>query len=151
MTKKKLSLIKGLSEAKVDKIKEAVEKICGKSLLQTGYDFMLKRKRVFKVSTGSCNLDAILGGGVESQSLTEVFGEFRAGKTQLSHTLCVTAQVSKDGFNAGKVIFMDTENTFRPDRVAQIAQRFSLEPTKVLRNVIVTRCYTSEQQMEALG
>jgi meiotic recombination protein DMC1 len=57
----------------------------------------------------------------------------------------------RDNYNPGKVIFMDTENTFRPDRVAQIAGRFNLDAQAVLKNVIITRCYTSEQQMEALG
>jgi len=151
MTRRRLSAIKGLSEAKVDKIKESVEKVCGKGLLLTGFDYMLKRSKVFKVSTGSASVDAILGGGIESQSLTEVFGEFRAGKTQFSHTLCVTAQIPRTGYSGGTAIFMDTENTFRPARLTQIASRFGLDPSKVLKNVVVTRVYTTEQMIEALG
>jgi RecA/RadA recombinase len=67
---------------------------------------------VSKVSTGSKALDELLGGGIESQSITEIFGEFRTGKTQLCHTLCVTAQLPKDqGGLEGKVILIDTEGT----------------------------------------
>ena len=73
---------------------------------------MNKRERILRISTGSNNLDKLLLGGVESMAITEVFGEFRTGKTQLSHTLCVTAQMPKEeGGGAGKVAFIDTENT----------------------------------------
>lgn len=73
---------------------------------------MNKRERILRISTGSQNLDKLLLGGVESMAITEVFGEFRTGKTQLSHTLCVTAQLSKEeGGGAGKVAYIDTENT----------------------------------------
>lgn len=73
---------------------------------------MNKREKILRISTGSQNLDKLLLGGVESMAITEVFGEFRTGKTQISHTLCVTAQLPKeDGGGAGKVAFIDTENT----------------------------------------
>jgi meiotic recombination protein DMC1 len=73
---------------------------------------MRKRDRIRRITTGSANLDNLLQGGVESMSITEAFGEFRTGKTQLSHTLCVTAQMpSENGGGNGKVCFIDTENT----------------------------------------
>jgi meiotic recombination protein DMC1 len=74
-------------------------------------------RKVMHISTGSRTMDDMLGGGVQTMSITEVFGEFRCGKTQLSHTLCVTSQLPKDvGGAEGKVAFIDTEGTFRPDR-----------------------------------
>lgn len=79
------------------------------------------------MTTGSSALDKILGGGVETASITELFGEFRTGKTQLSHTICVTSQLSfsmKGG--QGKVIYLDTEGNFRPERIEAIADRFGL-------------------------
>ena len=97
-----------------------------------------------------------------------MFGEFRTGKTQLSHTLCVTTQMpGENGFSGGKVIYLgmsqcpamfqpvtfilsDTENTFRPDRLRPIADRFNLDQEAVLDNVLYSRAYTSEQQMELL-
>jgi meiotic recombination protein DMC1 len=73
---------------------------------------MNKREKIRRISTGSKNLDNLLQGGVESQAITEVFGEFRTGKTQLCHTLCVTAQMSTEmGGGNGKVAYIDTENT----------------------------------------
>ncbi|PPD70934.1 hypothetical protein GOBAR_DD32185 [Gossypium barbadense] len=89
-TKKNLTGIKGLSEAKVDKICEAAEKINFGYI--TGSDALLKRKSVIRITTGSQALDELLGGGIETSAITEAFGEFRSGKTQLAHTLCVSTQ-----------------------------------------------------------
>ncbi|KAL1129093.1 hypothetical protein AAG570_013624 [Ranatra chinensis] len=138
------------SEAKVDKIKEACAKLSSIGFL-TALQVSDKRKNVFKVSTGSIELDKLMGGGVESMSITEAFGEFRSGKTQISHTLCITAQIpGSNGYTGGKVIFIDTENTFRPDRLKSIADRFNLDQTAVLDNVLYARAYTSEHQYEML-
>lgn len=116
----------------------------------TGYDFAEKRKACFKIPTGSTELDRILGGGIESMAITEVFGEFRTGKTQLAHTLCVTTQMPGIGHSGGKVAYIDTENTFRPDRLRPIAARFNLDADAILQNVVYARAFTSEHQMELL-
>lgn len=109
--KRQLLKIKGLSEAKVDKIKEAVQKILGSSF-STGVEVSEKRKRVTSISTGSKAVDAILGGGIQTQSISEVYGEFRTGKTQLAHTMSVLAQLPADmGGGGGKVAYIDTEGT----------------------------------------
>jgi len=152
VTKKKLCNIKGLSEAKVDKMKEAVIKVCGASSgFRTALQQSLSRKNIFRISTGSMELNKLLGGGLESMAITEVFGEFRTGKTQLSHTLCVTTQLpGEGGFTGGKIIYIDTENTFRPDRLRPVADRYNLDQEAVLDNVLYARAYTSEQQMELL-
>jgi len=152
VTKKKLCNIKGLSEAKVDKMKEAVIKVCGaNSGFRTALQQSLSRKNIFRISTGSNELNKLLGGGLESMAITEVFGEFRTGKTQLSHTLCVTTQLpGEGGFTGGKIIYIDTENTFRPDRLRPVADRYNLDQDAVLDNVLYARAYTSEQQMELL-
>ncbi|KAG8182757.1 hypothetical protein JTE90_023395 [Oedothorax gibbosus] len=149
-TKRKLTNIKGLSEAKVDKIKEAVSKINNDTFV-TALEASQKRKLVFRVSTGSEELNKLLGGGVESMAITEAFGEFRTGKTQISHTLCVTCQLpGANGYTGGKAMFIDTENTFRPDRLKTIADRFNLDREAVLSNVLYVRAFTSEHQMEIL-
>ena len=85
-TKKELLNIKGISEQKLDKIFEAAQKVsnCG---FNTGLHFLEKRNKMVFISTGSASFDQLLGGGIETQSITEAFGEFRTGKTQLSHTL----------------------------------------------------------------
>ncbi|XP_046365059.1 meiotic recombination protein DMC1/LIM15 homolog isoform X2 [Haliotis rufescens] len=141
-TRKKLCTIKGISEAKMEKIKEAAAKLVDPGFL-TALQYADKRKEVFKVSTGSQELDKLLGGGVESMAITEAFGEFRTGKTQISHTLCVTSQLpGAKGYCGGKVVFIDTENTFRPDRLRDIADRFNLDQSAVLDNVLYARAYT---------
>ncbi|KAM4784010.1 meiotic recombination protein DMC1/LIM15 homolog isoform 1-T1 [Cyanocitta cristata] len=117
----------------------------------TAFEYSEKRKMVFHISTGSQEFDKLLGGGIESMAITEAFGEFRTGKTQLSHTLCVTAQLpGPNGYTGGKIIFIDTENTFRPDRLRDIADRFNVDHEAVLDNVLYARAYTSEHQMELL-
>ncbi|XP_054710485.1 meiotic recombination protein DMC1/LIM15 homolog [Uloborus diversus] len=149
-TKKKLNNIKGLSENKVDKIREALSKL-DSNIFMTALDLCEKRKFVFRIGTGSEELNKLLGGGIESMAITEVFGEFRTGKTQLSHTLCVTCQMPGErNYSGGKVMFVDTENTFRPDRLKSIADRFNLDHEAVLSNVLYVRAFTSEHQMEVL-
>ncbi|CAN0108235.1 unnamed protein product, partial [Hapterophycus canaliculatus] len=102
-----------------------------------------------QVHTGAKQLDALLGGGIETGSITEFFGEFRSGKTQLMHTLCVTSQLSRESGGAeGRVVYMDTEGNFRPERIEAIAERFGLDPAETLENIIVTRVFNHEQQIE---
>eukprot|EP00899_Mesostigma_viride_P004686 jgi/Mesvir1/14218/Mv09669-RA.1 len=151
-TKKTLFAIKGLSEAKVEKILEAAEKVSSSVSFVTGAEALAKRDAtLYKITTGSDNLDAVLGGGIETMSLTEAYGEFRTGKTQLALTLCVASQLPRQlKGGAGKVAYIDAEGTFRPDRVIPIAERFGLEPKSVLENIIVARAYTHEHQMRMI-
>jgi len=149
--KKDLCAIKGLSEAKIDKIVEAARKLTEAGFV-TGVTCMEQRKKVLRITTGCAAFDTLLGGGIESMSITEAFGEFRTGKTQLAHTLCVTAQLptSMRGGD-GKVIFVDTESTFRPERIKSIAERYGLDPNAALENVLVARAYTHEHQAHLLS
>jgi DNA repair protein RAD51 len=87
--KKNLIHVKGLSEAKIDKILEACIKLVDMGF-QTAGAFLEKRKDLVYLTTGSKSLDTLLGSGIETGSITELFGEFRTGKTQICHTLCVT-------------------------------------------------------------
>lgn len=149
-SKRSLCKVKGLSEAKVDKIKEAAVKLmdCG---FVSALEYSVKRESVFKITTGCDELDKLMGGGLQSMSITEAFGEFRTGKTQLSHTFCVTCQLPNDqGHAGGKAAFIDTEGTFRPDRLREIATRFNLDPEEVLDNVVYARAFNSEHQMDLI-
>jgi len=83
-------------------------------------------------------------------SITEAFGEFRTGKTQISLTLCVTCQIPDASGVTGKAAFIDTEGTFRPDRLRDIAARFGLDPEEVLDNVAYARAFNTEHQMELI-
>ena len=118
-SKRQLLMIKGLSDQKIMKCLDIGRKnlVGGMSIpgqYATGLQVMEMRKSVRQITTGSAQFDSLLGGGFESQSLTEIYGEFRTGKTQVSHTLCVTGQLGYDiGGGQGKVLFIDTEVWFR--------------------------------------
>ncbi len=149
-TKKTLVAIKGLSEMKVDKIIEACSKICHLGFEPSNI-FLEKRMNLTYLTTGSKELDRLLGGGIESGSITEMFGEFRTGKTQICHTLCVTCQLPKEnGGGAGKALYIDTEGTFRPEKLKNIAERFGLNPEEVIANVFYARAYNSDHQNKLL-
>lgn len=114
-----------------------------------GSEFERRRKDVHYITTGSKNLDGLLGGkGVESRAITEAYGAFGSGKTQLGLTLAVNVQlpVEQGGAN-GKTVFIDTEGTFRPDRIKQIAEGIGADPAKVLKNILVARAFNSDHQI----
>jgi DNA repair protein RadA len=106
-----------------------------------------KRKQEERISTGSKNLDDLFVGGIETGSLTEIYGEYGTGKTQLCHTLSILVQQSKSkgGLN-GKAIYVDSENTFRPERIVSIASARDLDPYESLENIIVAKAYNSAHQ-----
>ncbi len=107
-----------------------------------------KRRTVKKITTGSVEFDKLIGGGIETQGLFEAFGEFGSGKSQLAMQLAVNVQLpqEKGGLNA-KSVFIDTENTFRPERIKQMAEALELDAEKVLKNILIARAYTSDHQM----
>jgi len=109
------------------------------------------------ITTGSKAFDAILTpigakkGGISTGRITEIFGAFKSGKTNLSHTLCVTTQLPKDkGGIGGAVLFIDTENTFSKEKVNRIARRFGLDPKEVLANIYHARIYSSDHQLQMI-
>lgn len=142
--------IKGISEAKADKILLEATKLIPMGFT-TATEFHQRRAEIVYISTGSQELDKLLGGGLETGSITEIFGEFRTGKTQLCHTLAVTCQLPvENGGGAGKCLYIDTEGTFRPERLVATAQRFGLNPDEVLDNVAYARAYNSDHQSALL-
>jgi len=107
-------------------------------------EIMNRRKQVMRCCTGSKTLDGLLGGGIETQALTEVAGEFGSGKSQLCHTLSVIGNMPKEkGGYGGNVIYIDTENTFRPERVHEIAEAYGVDPEKILSQIFVCKIYNS--------
>ena len=111
---------------------------------QSGEELLKKRQRVMRITTGSQTFDKLMGGGFETGSITECFGEFGSGKTQVAHVMCVNIQ--KDDPTA-IAIYIDTENTFRPERIKQLAEGLGMDSSKVLENIKVARAYNSDHQM----
>eukprot|EP00249_Psilotum_nudum_P001030 c13293_g1_i3 orf=518-1540(-) len=148
--KKDLLQIKGLSDAKVDKIIEAASKLVPMGFTSAS-QLHAQRSEIIQIASGSKELDRMLEGGIETGSITEIYGEFRTGKTQLCHTLCVTCQLPLDqGGGEGKALYIDAEGTFRPQRLLQIAERFGLNGADVLENVAYARAYNTDHQSRLL-
>ena len=107
-----------------------------------------RRQNLQRLSFASSNLDKLLGGGLETQAITEFVGEFGAGKSQICMKLSVITQLpAKDGGLEGKVLFVDTEGTFAAQRVYQMAQAMQLDPEKILDGIIYSRVYNSDHQI----
>src|SRR3989344_998959 len=111
---------------------------------QTGDQLLKKRERVIRIKVGAESFNQMLGGGFETGAITECFGEFGSGKTQIGNSLAVNCM--KDD-PAAVAVYIDTENTFRPDRIQQLAKASDLDPDKVLANIKVAREYNSDHQM----
>lgn len=103
-----------------------------------------KRRSMLRCSTGSGALDDLLLGGIETQAVTEFYGEFGSGKSQICHTLCATARqpVESGGLDAN-TIYIDTEGTFRPERVQEIARSRGYDSTQILKSIAVCKVYNS--------
>ncbi|MGQ9460837.1 MAG: DNA repair and recombination protein RadA [Candidatus Bathyarchaeaceae archaeon] len=112
-------------------------------------DELLKtRQTVLRLTTGSKTLDELMGGGLETQTITEFYGEYGSGKSQLCHQLCVNVQLPPErGGLDGGALYIDTENTFRTERIVQMAQHLGLNPEEVARNIVFAEAYTSDHQM----
>ncbi len=111
---------------------------------ESGIEVLQRRQMVNKISTGSQNFDTIMGGGFETGSITECFGEYGSGKTQIGHILCVKALKENPEAYA---VYIDTENTFRPERIQQLALGAGLDPEDALQRIMVARAYNSDHQM----
>jgi DNA repair protein RAD51 len=147
--RKDLASIKGLSESKVDRmIQEASKQVY--MGFQAASAILEQRKEIIKITTGSKQLDNILEGGLEAGSITEIYGEYRCGKTQLCLTLAVTCQLPvENGGGEGKCMYIDTEGTFRPQRIVQVAKRFGLS-SQCLSNVAYARALNTDHQTQLL-
>lgn len=106
-----------------------------------------KRKKIERISTGSKNFDDLLGGGFEVNAITEIYGEFGSGKTQICHTSSVMVQQKRtEGGLEGGVIYIDTENTFRPERIVSISKARNIDYANVLENIVVAKAFNSAHQ-----
>jgi DNA repair protein RadA len=148
MSPSALSELAGVGEGVARKAIQAA-----RSMMKLGFmdasEFEERRKDVHYITTGSKNLNDLLGGkGVESRAITEAYGAFGSGKSQLGFTLAVNVQLPPEQGGAnGKAVFIDTEGTFRPDRIKQIAEGIGANPQHVLKNILVARAFNSDHQI----
>lgn len=142
-----LAAIAEIGEGQASKIIKAI-----RDMLDIGYEtadkVLEKRTSIVKISTGSSNLDNLLGGGIETQAITESYGAFGSGKTQIGFQIATSVQLPKEkGGLGGRCLWVDTENTFRPERIVQMANALGMDVGAALRNIHVGRAYNSEHQM----
>lgn len=134
----------------VEAAKKAIE--AAKSMVDIGFEgadeVFERRKSISKITTGSKSLNELLGGGVETMAITEMYGRFSSGKSQLGFQLAVNVQKPpEDGGLGGGVLFVDSEATFRPERIVQLAESQGLDPQEVLKNIKVARSENSDHQI----
>nr|2F1H_A Chain A, DNA repair and recombination protein radA [Methanococcus voltae]2F1I_A Chain A, DNA repair and recombination protein radA [Methanococcus voltae]2F1J_A Chain A, DNA repair and recombination protein radA [Methanococcus voltae] len=152
-----LTDIEGISEKAAAKMIMGARDLCDLGF-KSGIDLLKQRSTVWKLSTSSSELDSVLGGGLESQSVTEFAGVFGSGKTQIMHQSCVNLQnpeflfydeeaVSKGEVAQPKAVYIDTDGTFRPERIMQMAEHAGIDGQTVLDNTFVARAYNSDMQM----
>lgn len=143
-----------IGESTAAKIINAARQSADIGGFETGDLVLERRKLVGKLSTGCTEFDEMMGGGIETQSITEMYGEFGCGKTQVAHQLAVNVQLPPEqGGLGGSVIIIDTENTFRPERIAQMVKGISdkhgieYDPEEFLKNIHVARAFNSNHQI----
>jgi DNA repair protein RadA len=136
-----------IGEPTADKIIRTARKVLNIDF-ETATVVYERRENIGKISTGSKNLDTLLGGGIETQAVTEFHGAFGSGKTQIGFQLTINVQLPPEkGGLGGACIFVDAENTFRPGRIKQMAEAQGLDSKKILENIFVARAYNSDHQM----
>lgn len=143
-----LANMAGLTEATARKAIQAA-----RQMLDLGFkdasEYMKDREQMSTICTGSKNLDVLLGGrGLETGALTESYGAYGSGKSQLAHSLAVHVQLPKEkGGCNGMAVFIDSEGTFRPERIKKIAEAVGLDTEKTLKNIYAARAFNSDHQM----
>ncbi len=143
-----LAEIADIGEGTAAKIIQAAREKADVGGFETGDVLLEKLQERKHLTSGSKSLDELLGGGFETQAITELFGEFGSGKTQIAHQLCVNVQLSEDeGGLEGEAIFIDTENTFRPERILQMAESVGLDGKEALKKIHVASAFNSNHQM----
>ncbi len=131
----------GLSDSAARKLSQAARGSLEMGF-ESGEDILRRRARCIKITCPSEALNKLLGGGFETGAIVEVFGQYGSSKTQIGHQLAVSTQLS-----GGKAVYIDTENTFRPERIFEMSNALKLDPQEVLRNIKVARAYNSDHQM----
>lgn len=139
-----------IADISVDAAKKAIE--AAKKASEIGFEtadlVFERRKQINKITTSSKELDELLGGGVETQGITEAYGRYGSGKSQLAFQLSVNVQLPPEqGGLGGKALFIDAESTFRPERIRQIAEGKGLNPDEILKNILVAKVMSADHQM----
>jgi DNA repair protein RadA len=137
----------GIGEQKASDIISAARSSSSLSFIRVD-ELLEKRQNILRLTTGSSKLDTLLGNGLETQAITEFYGEYGSGKSQIAHQLCVNVQlpIEKGGLGGG-ALYIDTENTFRTERIEPMARHMGLEPEQAFKRIMLAEAYTSDHQI----
>jgi DNA repair protein RadA len=137
----------GVSEKKAFQIIDAARSAIGINFVRADELYKM-RKDVLRLTSGSKALDTMVAGGLETQTITEFYGEYGSGKSQFCHQLCLNVQLPPErGGLGGSALYVDTENTFRLERIVQMAKHLGLDPEQATKNIIYAEAFTSDHQM----
>ncbi|RLG81623.1 MAG: DNA repair and recombination protein RadA [Thermoprotei archaeon] len=137
----------GIPQSTAERIVTNTRKLLGVTF-RTAKEVKMERLNIRKITTGSKNLDDLLGGGIETKTITEFYGEYGTGKTQICHQLSINVQLSPEkGGLSGKAVYIDTEGTFRWERIEAMARGVGLDPDEAMENIYYQRAYNSDHQM----
>ncbi|TFF99031.1 MAG: DNA repair and recombination protein RadA [Promethearchaeota archaeon] len=137
----------GLGEKISEKLVKAAQDVENMGF-ESAKEIWEQRRNLKRITTGSANLDELLAGGIETRAVTEFFGEYRTGKTQIMHQLCVNVQLPyEQGGLEGNALYIDSEGTFRPERIIGMAEGLDLDYNKILKGIVVGRAYNSDHQI----
>ncbi len=137
----------GVSEKKAFQIIDAARSAIGINFVRADELYKM-RKDVLRLTSGSKALDTMVAGGLETQTITEFYGEYGSGKSQFCHQLCLNVQLPPErGGLGGSALYLDTENTFRLERIVQMAKHLGLDPEQATKNIIYAEAFTSDHQM----
>ncbi len=115
---------------------------------KTALELKQESRNIGRITTGSKRLDELLGGGAETRTITEFYGEFGTGKTQICMQLSVNVQLPpEEGGLSGKALYIDTEGTFRWERIEKMARAVGLDPDEAMKNIIVARAISTDHQL----
>jgi DNA repair protein RadA len=137
-----------IGESVAQRIIESARAAADVGGFETGDVVYRRRQQIGRITMGSKSLNELLGGGLETQAITEFAAEFGSGKTQVAHQCCVNVQLPTERGGLGAdALYLDTENTFRPERIVQMATTLGLDPERTLARIHVARAYNSSHQM----
>lgn len=152
-TKRELAALEGISPKTAETLWKAAADLLKPETFKSAVELhQLRRTRIEHLTTGSRQLDKLIGGGVETGSVSEIAGSYGAGKTEIAHQLSVNVQLPRErGGLAGSCLYFDTEKTFRPERIVEMAEAAGLNPQEAENGITVAECYTSDHQIFLLN
>jgi DNA repair protein RadA len=136
----------GISEKKAFAVIETARSSIGASFIRADEPLKMSQ-HVLRLTSGSKVVDRLLDGGLETQTITEFYGEYGTGKSQICHQLCVNVQLPPErGGLSGAALYIDTENTFRTERIVQMSRHLRLDPAQVVKNIIYAEALLAQSQ-----